>query len=263
MRLAHGTFGWVDLQTSDVAAAKAFYSGFFGWTYVDMPTPMGVDYTMCYLDGQMVAGMGPQPGDMAAAGAPPMWNSYVFVEDVDAILPTVEAAGGSVMMPPMDVMDSGRMTMIAGPDGAVVGVWEPREHQGAEVVDVPGALTWNELQSRDLASATEFLATVFGWRWEEQSPGGMEYYVAHVDAKPGNTENCGAMTMPEVVPPEAPSMWVVYFAVADCVASAEQIPALGGEVFLPPMEMGPGMFAGATDPTGSMFFFGDLFPESA
>jgi hypothetical protein len=263
MELAHGTFGWVDLQTSDVAAAKDFYAGIFGWTYVDVPTPMGVDYTMCYLEEQMVAGMGPQPGDLAAAGAPPMWNSYVFVEDVDTVVGAVGAAGGSVMMPPMDVMDSGRMAMIAGPDGAVVGVWQPYQHQGAEVFDVPGALTWNELQSRDLTAATEFLATLFGWRWEAQAPGGMEYYVGHVDSKPGNSENCGAMNMPDGVPPEAPSMWVVYFAVADCVTTADQVPVLGGEVFLPPMEMGPGKFAGATDPTGAMFFFGDLFPESA
>lgn len=263
MRLAHGTFGWVDLQTPDVAAAKAFYAGLFGWTYEDMPTPMGVDYTMCYLDGQMVAGMGPQPGDLAAAGVPATWNSYVFVEDVDAIVAAAEAAGGSVMMPPMDVMDSGRMTMIAGPDGAVVGVWQPYEHQGADVVDVPGAVTWNELQSRDIVAAREFLSTVFGWRWDAQSPGGMEYFVGHVDAKPGSSENCGAMSMPDGVPDEAPSMWVVYFAVADCDASAEQVQALGGRLFMQPMEMGPGKFAGAMDPTGAMFFFGDLFPETA
>jgi predicted enzyme related to lactoylglutathione lyase len=200
---------------------------------------------------------------MAAAGVPSMWNSYVFVEDVDAVVGAVEAAGGSVMMPVMDVMESGRMTMVAGPDGAVVGVWEPREHQGAEVFNAPGALAWNELQSRDLDSAREFLSTVFGWRWEAQSPDGMEYYVANVDAKPSNTETCGAMTMPESVPLEAPSMWVVYFAVADCDASAKQVAGLGGDLFMPPMEMGPGKFAGATDPTGAMFFFGDLFPESA
>ncbi len=70
------------------------------------------------------------------------------------------------------------------------------------------------------------------------------------------------MTMPDGVPPEAPSMWVVYFAVEDCDASAERVTELGGQVFLPPMEMGPGRFAGASDPTGAMFFFG-AFPETA
>lgn len=261
MRLTHGTFGWVDLQTSDVAAAKAFYSGFFGWTYEDMPTPMGVDYTMCYLDGQMVAGLSPQPGELAAAGAPSMWNSYVFVEDVDAVAAAVEAAGGSVMMPVMDVMNSGRMTMIASPDGAVVGIWQPIKHEGADVFNVPGALTWNELQSRDLDAARPFLSEVFGWEWK-QMPGDMEYHVAHIAAKPDDTTNCGAMNLPESVPPEAPSMWIVYFAVADCEASSQAVAGLGGKLFMPPMEMGPGKFAGATDPTGAMFFFGS-FPDSA
>jgi len=262
MELAHGTFGWVDLQTSDVAAAKDFYSSFFGWTYEDLPTPMGVDYTMCHLDDQMVAGMGPQPPHLAAAGVPPMWNSYVFVEDVDAIVAAAEAAGGSVVMPPMDVMESGRMAMIASPDGAVLGVWQPIKHQGAEVFTAPGALAWNELQSRNLGPAREFLSSLFGWRWEAQNPGGMEYYVGHVDGKPKDTSNCGAMNMPESVPAEAPSMWIVYFAVADCNASAEAVAGLGGQLFMPPMEMGPGKFAGATDPTGAMFFFGS-FPDSA
>jgi predicted enzyme related to lactoylglutathione lyase len=91
----------------------------------------------------------------------------------------------------------------------------------------------------------------------------MEYYVGHVEGKPDDTSNCGAMNMPEGVPVEAPSMWVVYFAVADCTTSAEQVQVLGGQLFMPPMEMGPGKFAGAMDPTGAMFFFGDLFPESA
>ena len=116
------TFGWVDLQTSDVAAAKAFYAGLFGWTYEDMPTPMGVDYTMC-CDRRPDGGRawGPMPPDMAAAGAPSTWNSYVIVDDVDAVAGAAVAAGGSVVMPAMDVMTSGRMAMIAGPDGAVLG----------------------------------------------------------------------------------------------------------------------------------------------
>jgi predicted enzyme related to lactoylglutathione lyase len=259
MRLVPGTFGWADLQTSDVSAAKVFYSGLFGWTYEDLPTPVGVDYTMCYADGQMVCGLGPQPPEMAAAGVPPVWSSYVFVEDADATGDSAVAAGGTIVMPAMDVMDSGRMVMVEGPDGAVVGAWQPYTHQGAETFDSPGAVTWNELQSRDLPAAREFLSAVFGWRWDLQ-PGEMEYWVAHVDT---TTDDIGgAMNMPDGVPPMAPSMWVVYFGVGDCDASAAHVTDLGGELFLPPMEMGPGRFAGATDPTGAMFFFGS-FPDLA
>lgn len=259
MKLTPGTFGWHDLLTTDVAAAKAFYAGLLGWTYEDQPTPVGVDYTMCLVDGRVAAGMAPQPPDMAAAGVPPVWNAYVLVEDADAVAAAATASGGGVVMPPMDVMDAGRLVMVAGPDGAVTGAWQPYEHQGAEVVDEPGSVTWTELQSRDLAASRKFLAAVFGWRWDVQ-PGDMEYWVAH--AAGATDDVCGAMTTPDGVPSEVPNIWNVYFAVEDCDASASRVGELGGSLFLPPMEMGPGRFAGATDPTGAMFFFGS-FPDPA
>ena len=259
MPVTPGTFGWADLLTTDVAAAKQFYAGLFGWTYEDLSTPVGVDYTMCYVDGQMVSGLGPQPAAMSQSGAPSVWNAYVFVEDADAVGVAAEAAGGTVVMPPMDVMESGRMVMVAGPDGAVLGAWQPLEHQGADLFDHPGAVTWNELQSRDLPASRAFLSEVFGWRWDRQ-PGEMEYWVAHV--KGTSDDVGGAMNMPDGVPLSAPSMWVIYFGVVDCDVSAGHISELGGSLFLPPMEMGPGKFAGATDPAGAMFFFGS-FPELA
>jgi predicted enzyme related to lactoylglutathione lyase len=247
------------LLTPDVDAAKRFYAGLFDWTYEDQPTPVGVDYTLCYVDGEMVSGIGPLPPEMTAGPAPPVWNTYVFVDDADAVAVAAEAAGGTVVMPAMEVMQSGRVVMIGGPDGAVVGAWQPREHQGAELFDRPGAVTWNELQSRDLPASRDFLSAVFGWRWERQ-PGAMEYWVAHVDGT--KDDICGAMKMPDQVDLSAPSMWVVYFAVDDCELSASHVSELGGSLFLPPMEMGPGTFAGATDPTGAMFFFGS-FPDLA
>ena len=199
---------------------------------------------MCYLDGQMVAGMGPQPEAMAAAGAPSMWNSYVFVEDVDAIAVAAEAAGGSVLMPAMDVMESGRMAMIASPDGAVVGAWQPTGAPGGGGLRRSGcpdleraavAQPWSgsALPVRGLRMA---LGASSRWRWSTTSVTSMR--------KLDDTTNCGAMNMPDGVPPEAPSMWVVYFAVGDCDASAAAVPGLGGELFMPPMEMGPGKFAG-------------------
>jgi predicted enzyme related to lactoylglutathione lyase len=257
MRLAQGQFGWVDLSTTDVPAAKDFYAAFFGWQYEDVPTPIGLDYTMCRVDGQLVAGIGPMPPVMADAGVPSTWNSYVIVKDVDDVAAAAVEHGGAVVMPAMDIMTSGRMAMIAGPDSAVLGLWQPIEHQGAELFDAPGAVTWNELQSRSLEPSMTFLADVLGWRWERAS-GEMDYHLCHVDALEGDTSNGGAMNMPDGVPPEAPSMWVVYFAVADCDASAAQVSELGGELFLPPMEMGPNRFAGAADPTGGMFFFGSF-----
>jgi predicted enzyme related to lactoylglutathione lyase len=175
----------------------------------------------------------------------------------DAALAAVPAAGGTVTMPAMDVMTEGRMAMIADPSGAVVGLWQPRDHGGAEIFNVPGTLTWNELQTRDLAAATPFYAAVFGWRWQPMDDS--DYLIAMLDTKEGDDKsNCGAMPMPAMAPPEAPNAWSVYFAVADCDASVARAVELGGSVFLPAMPMGPGRFAGIADPTGAMFLLGSF-----
>ncbi len=259
MKHPNGLFGWVDLVTTDVDAAKAFYSGMFGWDLEDMPTPMGPSYTMCSLGGKMVAGMGPQPPGMAEQGAPSMWNSYVIVEDLDATCVAVEAAGGVVVMPAMDVMTQGRMAMIADPSGAVCGLWQPMDHQGAEMFNVPGALAWNELETRDLAAALPFYAEVFGWTYVDGDESG--YQVINLESKQGDDKsNGGAMTMPPGVPEEAPSFWAVYFAVDDCEAGAEKVESLGGTIVVPMMAMGPGTFVGFEDPTGGFAFLG-AFPS--
>ncbi|MEZ5117878.1 MAG: VOC family protein [Candidatus Nanopelagicales bacterium] len=260
MRYPDGLFGWVDLVTTDVAAAKEFYGGLFGWVYDDIPTPMGPVYTMCLKGEDTVAGIGPLPPDMAASGVPSMWNSYVLVSDLDATLARAGDAGGAVVMPAMQVMTQGRMAMVADPSGAAVGVWEPQDHQGADLFNKPGSLTWNELQSRDLAAATPFYAATFGWRWDDSMGDG--YLVGHVDAKEGDdTSNCGAMATPPNVPAEVPSLWLAYFAVEDCATSVATAEGLGAQVFLPPMQMGPGTFAGLTDPTGAAVMVGS-FPAA-
>ena len=251
-----GLFGWVDLMTTDVEAARAFYAGLFGWESEELPVGPDYSYTQFRKGGALVAGMGPMPPG-SPEGVPPVWASYVLVDDADAVVAAASAAGGTVVMPPMDIMDSGRQAMLADPSGAVVGLWQPGTHHGADLFNAPGSLTWNELQTRDLDAATAFYSAVFGWRWEPMDDSG--YLVGHLDTKTGDdTSNCGAMTMPPGVPEQMPSRWVVYFAVADCDESVARAQELGGSVVMPAMEMGPGRFAGLTDPTGAMFFLGSF-----
>lgn len=138
MRYPNGLFGWVDLMTRDTATAARFYEGLFGWTHVDQPTPMGPPYTQFFKDGQLVCGMSPMmPGVPETIGA--FWNSYVIVEDIQTTLDRVLPAGGSITMPAMQVMDQGWMAMVADPTGAIVGLWQPGAHEGAEVFNIPGS----------------------------------------------------------------------------------------------------------------------------
>ncbi len=241
-----GLFNWVDLTTSDQEGAKAFYGGLFGWEAVDMPTPMGPMYTMFRIQGYNVAGGGPLPPDMVAQGIPPYWMSYVKHSDVDSVVAKAAAAGGTVVMPAMDVMEEGRMALIQDPTGAMFGVWQPQNHMGAQLVNMNNTLVWNELETRDAKTAAAFYATVFGWTYS-QDPSGY-----HTFANDGRVQ-AGMMEMDDSWGPMPPS-WSAYFMVADIQATVAKAQALGGKILLPFTKAGEmGTFAVIQDPQGAVF----------
>lgn len=267
MRYPNGFPGWIDLATPDQAGATAFYCSLFGWTSVDVPTDAGTTYTMLSLDGKLVAGLGPQQPEQAQAGVPSTWTTYVMVGDVDEMVTATPGAGGTVLVPAFDVMTSGRMAMVADPSGAMIGLWQPNEHQGADVFNEVGTFTWAELQTRDIAGALPFYEELFGWRWEKSSAGDLPYLVAHLDAKGDAAEGvdtsvAGAMATPPGVAEEAPSMWGVYFAVAACDDAVAKAQQLGGSLVAGPMDIDMGRWALLSDPYGAMFYVMDMIaPE--
>ena len=155
---AEGIPNWVDIQTSDQDAAKRFYRAIFGWEYEDLPMEGGAVYSMARLRGKQVAALAPLPPQQ---GIPPHWNSYIATTDVDAVTSRAADAGGAVLMPPMDVMDAGRMAVVADPTGAPIALWQAKNNIGAEVVNEPGAYTWNELQTPDVDAAAAFFSNMF------------------------------------------------------------------------------------------------------
>ena len=162
-----GLFSWVDLTSTDVEASKAFYTQLFGWDAADLDDGQGnYIYTMFTIDGHNVAGLGGMQPEMQAQGMPSHWMAYVNHSDVDHVAEKANTAGGQMVVPPMDVMKSGRMMIVQDPTGAMLGVWQPKEHIGANVVNQPNSLVWNELQTGDLSGARSFYETVFGWETE-------------------------------------------------------------------------------------------------
>ena len=151
-----GTFSWVDLATPDAAAAKEFYGKLFGWSFEDVPVGDDGVYVMASVDGANV-------GAISQAEGPPRWNSYITVDDVDAMTEKADEAGATVHSKPFDVMDAGRMSVIQDPSGGVVSLWQAKDTHGAEVVNVHGALTWNDLMTYDVGEAAEFYAELLGW----------------------------------------------------------------------------------------------------
>lgn len=113
----HGAFSWFELMTTDMAAAKDFYTKLFGWTTEEMPMQGGT-YTVIKVADTSVAGIMTTPPD--AQGAPPMWGVYITVDDVDATAKKAQEMGGKILMPPRDIPNVGRFCVIQDPQGATV-----------------------------------------------------------------------------------------------------------------------------------------------
>ena len=241
-----GVFCWVDLATTDIEGAKAFYGGLFGWEALDVPTDRGIPYTMFQIEGKNVAAAMPLMPDLAAQGVPSYWSSYVKHSDADAVAARVTEAGGTVMMPPMDVMDSGRMLVAQDPSGAAFGVWQPANHIGADLVNIPNTLVWNELQTRDKDGSLAFYSAVFEWG-HDTDPNG------YVMFKAGERIQAGMIQMDESWGPVPPN-WSTYFMVEDVDAAVAKVNELGGNVLVPPVDAGEmGRFSVVQDPQGGAF----------
>jgi uncharacterized protein len=250
-----GTFSWVDLSTPDPEAAKRFYGALFGWQGEDLPVPGGGFYSMQRLDGKNVAAIAPQPEQQRDAGAPPAWQSYVTVASADDAAARAGELGGTVHAGPFDVMEAGRMAVIQDPQGAFFIVWEPRGSIGAGLVNVPGALCWNELAAPDLDAAPDFYSQLFGWRVEPFEGGPMRYLTIKIDG-----ETNGGMRETQ---PQEPPYWLVYFAVEDVEAGMARVEELGGSAVSGPHDMSSvGKIGVVRDDQGAVFalYAGQLAP---
>jgi predicted enzyme related to lactoylglutathione lyase len=243
-----GTPSWVDLSTPDPAASKRFYGALFGWEAEDASGSVEETggYAMFKLRGLTVAGIGPIMGE----GQPTVWSTYISTDDADAVVARAIAAGGSAVVGPMEVMDAGRMAFVAHEAGGTVGVWEPARTIGAQLVNEPGAFTWNELHARDLKGASAFYTAVFGWVANEQDYDGGSYTMFNV----GDAPVAGMGGFPPGTPDEVPPSWLTYFAVADCDATVATARELGASVAMEPMDApGIGRMAALADPHGAAF----------
>jgi predicted enzyme related to lactoylglutathione lyase len=241
-----GTFSWTDLTTSDQPAAKQFYSQLFGWDAVDNPIGENMVYSMMQLGGKDVAAISPQMEAQREAGAPPTWNSYVTVESADAAADRAQKLGATVMGPPFDVFDVGRMAIIQDPQGAFLMLWEPKQHIGASLVNVPGALTWNELASPDPEASAQFYSELFGWKTEPFEGMQMTYLGIQNSDGHGNGGIRSAME-------NEPSYWLVYFGTDDPDRETARAAELGATTLVPPTDIGVGKIAVLQDPQGAVF----------
>jgi len=234
-----GMFCWIELATNDAAAAKSFYASVFGWTINDIPLPDGSTYSMLQVDGQSLGAL------YENKQSQPTWNSYVSVSNVDESAQRAQENGANVIAPPFDVMDVGRMAVIADPTGASLCLWQAGKTIGATIRGDNNTLCWNELMTPDIERAREFYKNLFGWN--------LKVTPEYTEISVGSTGVGGMMHItPEMQ--GMPTAWTPYICVADADATVEKIKSGGGKIYMGPHEIpNVGRFAVCADPQGAMF----------
>ena len=90
-------FCHIELNTTNLPAAKTFYSKLFDWQLEEVP------------------------------GAPSAWLAYVMVDDVRASTAKAKSLGATVMKDVTDVMGHGQMSVLIDPTGAAIALWQPAQ----------------------------------------------------------------------------------------------------------------------------------------
>jgi predicted enzyme related to lactoylglutathione lyase len=237
-----GTPTWIDLGIPDLDRAMEFYGALFGWQFEVGPVELG-RYTTAYLRGRRVAALAPNTDPEATAF---WWNVYLATADCDATTAAVQAAGGTVVTPPSDVLDQGRMAIVKDPAGGQFGLWQGRAHIGCEVVNEPNSVVRNDLVTDQPEAARQFYATVFGFTLDG-NPDLPEFDFTFL-RRPDGHEIGGIMGLPH----GSGTSWSTTFEVDDTDAALQRAVSAGGtagEV----QDMIYGRFAQITDPFGVEF----------
>ena len=246
---SHGRFLWYELMTTDMEAAKAFYTEVVGWGTRDASVP-GMAYTQFTVGGASVSGLMDLPEDARKMGAKPTWVGYVGVDDVDATADRIKQLGGTVHVPPTEIPNVSRFSVVADPQMATLTLvkWlNPAQEQPAALGE-PGRVGWHDLLAADWEKAFAFYSELFGWRKADAEIGSMGTY--QMFSARGQTIG-GMSTKPPMVPMP---FWLYYFNIDDIDAAAERVKAGGGRILEGPLEVrGGGWIARCADPQGAMF----------
>lgn len=234
-----GHFVWRELMTPDPKAALRFYTELFGWsTKQSAPTEGHGEYVEIVANGKHVGGVMKTP---AGSPMPPMWSGYVSVTDVDGAAKTAGAAGGQVVVGPMDIPRVGRFAGVVDPTGAYVNVFRAKDGDG-ETSERPGVgeFCWETLSTSDASKAKDFYTKLCGWK--VGSFQGMDTF---------QVGESGIADI-QAPPPNVPSHWLSFVVVPDRAAAVDRAKRLGGNVMVERVDIPEvGQIAIVSDPTGA------------
>ncbi len=246
---APGTFCWFELATTDQVAAKEFYTSLFGWSVTDFPMGPTDFYSMFKLEGLDVGAAYTLRPDQRSQGVPPHWMLYVAVQSADEAARRAAELGGKIFAPAFDVMEFGRMAVLADPTGAVFSVWQPKNHIGTRITGVDGTVCWADLSTSDAEKAAEFYSGLFGWQVSKSEHDSSGYL--HIKS---GEEFIGGIPPAAFRNPQVPPHWLLYFQVSSCDPSAQKGKDRGAELLLIPQDVqNVGRMAILKDPQGAVF----------
>ncbi len=222
-----GKFVWADLFTSDMDAARTFYSQLFGWEWrwvSDPPHPYGI----FYKDGFAVAGLAFRKAD-GQEREYGRWAHYISVADVAAMEAAIIEKGGRALLPKRSLPNRGDIAILATPDEAVIGIIHSSSGDPGDYRPEVGEFLWHELFTRDVTAAAEFYESLFGYEVLEKADTAeiVDYFLASGEHSRGGI---GSLS------PESDTVptWLGYIRVDNVDQAVERVKALGGEVLVAP-----------------------------
>jgi predicted enzyme related to lactoylglutathione lyase len=251
---------WVETWQDDGDAAASYYGRIFGWDAEQTGSPGdGVSFRICRLRGRDVAAIGSPIPDPAPPV--PSWTTFIQVESADQTATKVREAGGSVIVPPMDSLEGGSIAIVSDPAGAAFAIWEQERHQGAQLINEPGAWAMSMLVTPDPEGAVRFYSDVLGWATEPFEMGGAEItmftqpgYIGGEPEQPVPRDVVATLAPPGAAN-GAPARWSVDFWIRDPDEAARITTEMGGQVLAEPFDVPDiGMRQAAlADPQGAIF----------
>jgi hypothetical protein len=246
---SHGRFVWYELTTTDMKSAKAFYARVVGWGARGASTP-GSAYSLFTIGDSPVTGLMNIPEEARRTGVTPRWTGYVGVNDVDAAVERIKQLGGAVYVPPMDVPNISRFSVVADPQMATLALVKGAKTSQAQSAapGTPGRVGWHELLAADWETAFAFYGELFGWQKADSHVGVMG---AYQEFSAGAETIGGMFTKPATLPVP---FWLYYFNIDDIQAAAMRVEAGGGQILYGPTEVpGGAWIVHCTDPEGAIF----------
>lgn len=238
----NGTPCWIELVTPDREKAVAFYGALFGWTTTDPVEEFG-GYSQWMAGERPIGGLMPEIPEMTGD---PGWAVYLATDDADRVAESALAAGGAVVVPPMDLPGLGRSVVVTDSSGMGHCAWQAGPFQGTEAIDAVGDPIWHEGYATDFGASLAFLESVFGW--QTTLTGDTDEFRYAVNG-PEESATAGLMDAsgwgPDVV-----ASWTTYVKVDDmdaCLATATE---LGGRVVQGPDDTPYGLLTTIADPNG-------------